>query len=288
VTEPSKTNDCHSLAERAAAMTVAIGVVLLVLIGFAASYATLRDLAVSAGRFSPWLAPVVPLSFDLGIVVLSLKVVLAAKHGRSAIWLRLLVAGLSAATVAANASAAPTLIGRLLHAIPPAMFVICFESVAGSARHDALRARGVNVAVPPVRPLLLLLAPLVTCQTWRRQVLEAQREAALNATTAIGRSSLPVSEPAAPRGESQRCPETGVPSRRAHVGGATGGKAAEARLGCAREALRANPDMTAANLAEVLRRRGHACSVRTAQRVKLQAVETLSLGEVETASEEAA
>jgi len=174
VIEPRGTQANRSTADRTAELAVAIGVVMLVLIGFAASYATLRDLAVSAGRFSPWLAPVVPLSFDLGIVVLSLKVVLAAKEGRSAIWLRLLVVGLSAATVAANASAAPSIIGRLLHAIPPAMFVICFESVTGSARREALSLRGTNVATPSVRPMLLALAPLTTLRQWRRQVLQAQ------------------------------------------------------------------------------------------------------------------
>ncbi len=61
-------------------------------IEFVASWETLRDLAASVGGFSPWLAPVVPLSFDLGIVVLSLKVVLAAREGRSATALRALVA----------------------------------------------------------------------------------------------------------------------------------------------------------------------------------------------------
>ncbi len=65
-------------------------------IGFVASWETLRDLAASTGGFSPWLAPVVPLSFDLGIVVLSLKVVLAAREGRSATALRDLVVALSA------------------------------------------------------------------------------------------------------------------------------------------------------------------------------------------------
>ncbi len=76
--------------------TIAAGLGFLVAIGFVASWETLRDLAASTGGFSPWLAPVVPLSFDLGIVVLSLKVVLAAREGRSATALRALVVALSA------------------------------------------------------------------------------------------------------------------------------------------------------------------------------------------------
>lgn len=110
--------------DQAAAGVVGAGVVCLVLIGFVASYQTLRDLAVSAGSFSPWLAPAVPLSFDLGIVILSLKVVLAARQGRPAVCLRLLVAGLSTATVVANASAALSGVGRLMHIVP-----------AGDVRH---------------------------------------------------------------------------------------------------------------------------------------------------------
>ena len=237
MTESCKTNDSHPLAESAAAMAVAIGVVLLVLIGFAASYATLRDLAMSAGRFSPLLAPVVPLSFDLGIVVLSLKVVLAAKQGRSAIWLRLLVAGLSAATVAANASAAPTLIGRLLHAIPPAMFVICFESVTGSARRDALLKAGLHVAVPQVRPLLLFVAPLTTCRDWRRQVLEGRHRVPSVLVApghgAPGWSERPavVSTPARPA----TAVSTGAPGASRSM--MIGGDSAEARLRCAEAAI---------------------------------------------------
>ncbi len=265
----------HGWIDRAATTAVAGGVVLLVLIGFAASYATLRDLAVSAGRFSPWLAPVVPLSFDLGIVVISLKVVLAAKQGRSAIWLRLLVAGLSAATVAANASAAPSVIGRLLHAVPPAMFVVCFESVTGSARRDALRAQGAAIAVPPVHPLLLLLAPIVTCRSWRREVL-----ADLRPTSA---SPTPTAATVAP-------PAGHVTTRKrvAPAGASIGEDPARARLRCAQAELRANPEVTAAALASVLEERGHPCSVRTAQRVKARALAILTAAKIHSAGEDAA
>ncbi len=254
-------------------MAVAVGVVLLVLIGFAASYTTLRDLAVSAGRFSPWLAPVVPLSFDLGIIVLSLKVVLAAKQGRSAMWLRLLVAGLSAATVAANASAAPSLIGRLLHAIPPAMFVICFESVTGSARREAVRLRGTEVTVPSVRPMLLVLAPLTTVHQWRRQMLQALAPPAIDGPEQVPElmNTEPELAPRTPRPVDEAEPlhrRTGV------VRPASDGNAA-ARLACAAAALRANPELTAAALADALRSRGHGCSVRTAQRVKAQALASI-------------
>ena len=107
--------------DRAIDLAITSGLVVLVLVGFAASYRTLRDLAAAAGGYPAWLAPAIPLSFDLGIVVLSLKVARAAREGRTAPVLRLLVAALSTATLAANAAAATTPAARLLHAVPPAM-----------------------------------------------------------------------------------------------------------------------------------------------------------------------
>jgi hypothetical protein len=269
MTEPDSTTASRSTADSVAALAVAVGVVLLVLIGFAASYVTLRDLAVSAGRFSPRLAPVVPLSFDLGIVVLSLKVVLAAKQGRSAIWLRLLVSGLSAATVAANASAAATLTGRLLHAIPPAMFVVCFESVTSSARRDALLEAGLNDALPTVRPMLLVLAPLSTARQWRREVLQAQPEIPAIPGRRAEFTSTDVRTAAASSEPVDR--EMSV-HRRAVADSRGNDRDGASRLQCAEAALRADLGLTAVELANALRAGGHACSVRTAQRVKVQAL----------------
>lgn len=289
MTTSLKTGDSQTSAGRAAAAAVAVGVVLLVLIGFAASYVTLRDLAVSAGRFSAWLAPVVPLSFDLGIVVLSLKVVLAAKYGRRCVWLRLLVAGLSACTVAANASAAPTLIGRLLHAVPSAMFVICFESVTGSTRRGALCARGAAVSVPPIHPLLLMLAPFVTARSWRRELLKELRRTSVSPTPADAVNPAQLSGrrvAAAPAGRSTEMVTANKRSPR--VGASIGDDSARGRLRCAQAVLRANPEATAATLANVLEERGHPCSVRTAQRVKAQVLAMLTAGETDSTDQDAA
>jgi hypothetical protein len=131
---------------------VLIGVGVLIIVGFATSYRTLLDLAVTAGGYPDWLAPAVPLSFDLGIVVLSFKVAQAAREGRHAPVLRTLVVSLSAATVLANASAAVGTAGRLLHAVPPAMFVVCFESVVITVRRRALEARGTLPEPMPRQP----------------------------------------------------------------------------------------------------------------------------------------
>ena len=128
---------------------VTVGVCVLILVGFATSYRTLVDLAVSEAQYPRWLAPAVPLSFDLGIVVLSLKVAQAARQGRQAPVLRLLVAFLSIATVLVNASSAPSTTARLLHAVPPAMFVICFESVITSLRQHRHGPQDQGGRTPP-------------------------------------------------------------------------------------------------------------------------------------------
>lgn len=142
---PPGQTPARTLTDTITETVVAVGVAVLVIIGFAASYDTLRTLAITDGGFPAWLAPAVPLSFDLGIVVLSLKVVTAAREGRHAFTLRALIVALSAVNVAVNGAASQGLTGQLLHAVPPAMFVICFETVIASARRRALADR------PPVR-----------------------------------------------------------------------------------------------------------------------------------------
>lgn len=159
--------------DRATDLTITVGLGVLLAVGFAASYATLLELAVTAGGYPPWLAPAVPLAFDLGIVVLSLKVVRAAREGRTAPVLRMLVVVLSVSTVVANAAAASGPAGSLLHAVPPAMFVVCFESVIASTRRHALERFGlVPPKLPRVRGVRWALAPWPTFTSWRSAVLE--------------------------------------------------------------------------------------------------------------------
>jgi hypothetical protein len=224
-----------------------VGVTILILIGFASSYRTLRDLAVQVGGYPPWLAPAVPLSFDLGIVVLSLKVVRLAREGRSAPFLRLQVAALSTCTVAANAAGASTPIARLLHVVPPAMFVICFESVVITARRHALERLGRQPAALPRIPVARwLLAPLPTWHTWRQAVL---------------------SEP------SEETANTEDPARSAEVlrRRSSRSRRASQRLEVVQRALQGRPELTAVQLARILTTSGHDVSVRTAQRLRSQA-----------------
>ncbi|WP_432545820.1 DUF2637 domain-containing protein [Kineococcus sp. SYSU DK004] len=270
--------------DQAVERVAALGVAVLIAIGFTASYTTLRDLAAVVGGFPPWLAPVVPLSFDVGIVVLSLKVVLAARAGRRARLLRTLVITLSALTVLANGAASPTWSGRLLHAVPPAMFVICFETVAAGARRTATDQFAQRAHEPELPLARWLLAPRETWHLWRARVL-----AGPVAAPARGPHEQAATADRPPRGVAtgaevedevtddrrrcrERAPAGTVPAAPLRPGRAPHG----ARLDVAVAELRRRPRTTAVALADVLRAAGHEVSVRTAQRVRSDAERILT------------
>jgi hypothetical protein len=242
--------------DQAINIAVMSGVGVLVLVGFATSYHTLLDLAVTAGGYPTWLAPAVPLSFDLGIVVLSLKVAQAAREGRHAPVLRLLVASLSAATVVANASAVAGLGGRVLHAVPPAMFVVCFESVVITARRRALQVRGAWPApIPRQHPLRWLLAPRRTWITWRAAVLGEAGACGDDAAAAGDDDASPPLAEVTP---------TAVDERSVLI----------------TRALQENRHLTSAALRTLLADSGHEASLRTVQRLRASTLDRLERGAV--------
>jgi hypothetical protein len=254
-------------AQQVAEFVTAAGLGLLAVVGFLASYETLRDLAAAEAGFSPWLAPLVPLSFDLGIVILSLRVVLAAHEGRTATVTRLLVATLALASVAANVAAAATVTGQLLHAVPPAMFVVCFETVIVAARRHALQRLGLRPAVSPrVRPLVWVLAPRATWTAWRDAVLGS------GPSVAVGRQPLASGTDVRPTSASR----SSVAATTAGPGpSARGIRRRDDRHAVAVRVVGLAPDITAARLAAELDRHGHPVSVRTAQRVRATAMAVL-------------
>lgn len=248
--------------DRAIAAAVTTGVAALIVIGFLTSYETLRNLAATDGGFPLWLAPAVPLSFDLGIAVLSLKIVAAARQGRRAVLLRLLVACLSVSSVAVNSTASTGTAGRLLHAVPPAMFVVCFESLVASARRAATAGR--RRPRPAIWPWLL--APWPTFTSWRARVLITDRAASSAASgparPGTARTSGRQRPSARPVEQPRPTPPAAVSSRAPASAGDTD------RAACARRAFAERPGLTAPALADHLRTHGHPVSVRTAQRIR--------------------
>ena len=262
-------------------LAITAGLAVLILVGFATSYRTLRDLAATTGGYPHWLSPAVPLSFDLGIVVLSLKVTRAARDGRTAPIVRLLVASLSAATVAANAAAAATPTARLLHAVPPAMFIVCFESVIITARRNALhRMRLLPTQLPRLRPARWLLAPRSSWTLWRSMVLgmETTETAAAVVTNPPGTADRRLVR-AAVKDDAVARIRNGAGRRPSTQHSGVFDTTARGRV--VAELLAAEPAMTSPQLAVRLRTQGHTVSVRTAQRLRSRVLEGGDRGEFE-------
>ncbi|MFD6329205.1 DUF2637 domain-containing protein [Streptomyces niveus] len=147
---------------------VASGSVLIAGIGFAGSYAAVRDLAVRKGfgEFAVWF----PIGIDAGILVLlALDLLLTWLRMpfpllRPAAWL------LTGATIAFNGAVAwPDPLGVGMHAVTPVLFVVTVEA----ARHAVGRLASITAGrhMEPVRLVRWLLSPAPTFKMWRRMQL---------------------------------------------------------------------------------------------------------------------
>ncbi|MBI0295041.1 DUF2637 domain-containing protein [Streptomyces sp. PRKS01-29] len=153
---------------RILAGVVVTGAVVIAGIGFAGSYAAVRDLALDKG-FGTF-ANVFPIGIDAGIVVLlALDLLLTWIRIpfpllRQTAWL------LTAATIAFNGAAAwPDPVGVGMHAVIPILFVVSVEA----ARHAVGRIADITADrhMESVRIARWLLAPVPTFRLWRRMKL---------------------------------------------------------------------------------------------------------------------
>nr|WP_165985209.1 DUF2637 domain-containing protein [Streptomyces sp. YIM 98790] len=147
---------------------VLTGAVVIAAIGFAGSYAAVRDLAERKG-FGEF-APFFPIGIDAGIVVLlSLDLLLTWLRIpfpllRQTAWL------LTGATIAFNGAAAwGDPLGVAMHAIIPVLFIITVEA----ARHAIGRIADITADkhMEGVRLWRWFLAPIPTFRLWRRMKL---------------------------------------------------------------------------------------------------------------------
>lgn len=147
---------------------VVTGAVIIAAIGFAGSYAAVRELAVDKG-FGDF-AYVFPIGIDAGIcVLLALDLLLTWIRIpfpllRQTAWL------LTAATIAFNGAAAwPDPLGVGMHAIIPVLFVVAVEA----ARHAIGRIADITADkhMEGVRLTRWLLSPVPTFFLWRRMKL---------------------------------------------------------------------------------------------------------------------
>ncbi|MFD7867778.1 DUF2637 domain-containing protein [Streptomyces sp. NPDC059783] len=147
---------------------VIAGAVLIAGIGFAGSYAAVRELAIDKGfgTFSYFF----PIGIDAGIcVLLALDLLLTWLRIpfpllRQTAWL------LTAATIAFNGAAAwPDPLGVGMHAVIPVLFVVAVEA----ARHAVGRIADITADkhMEGVRLTRWLLSPVPTFRLWRRMKL---------------------------------------------------------------------------------------------------------------------
>ncbi|WP_406477546.1 DUF2637 domain-containing protein [Streptomyces platensis] len=146
---------------------VIAGAVVIAGIGFAGSYAAVRELAVKKG-FGDF-AYFFPIGIDAGIcVLLALDLLLTWIRMpfpllRQAAWL------LTVATVAFNAAVATDPLGMGMHAVIPVLFVVTVEA----ARHAVGRIADITADkhMEGVRLTRWLLSPVPTFLLWRRMKL---------------------------------------------------------------------------------------------------------------------
>ncbi|MFE9815798.1 DUF2637 domain-containing protein [Streptomyces sp. NPDC005773] len=147
---------------------VVAGAVLIAAIGFAGSYAAVRELAEQKGFGS--FSVVFPIGIDAGIcVLLALDLLLTWLRIpfpllRQTAWL------LTAATIAFNGAAAwPDPLGTGMHAVIPVLFVVSVEA----ARHAVGRIADITADkhMEGVRLTRWLLSPVPTFRLWRRMKL---------------------------------------------------------------------------------------------------------------------
>ncbi|MFF4837354.1 DUF2637 domain-containing protein [Streptomyces sp. NPDC001315] len=147
---------------------VVAGAVIIAGIGFAGSYAAVRELALKKGFGN--FAYVFPIGIDAGIcVLLALDLLLTWIRIpfpllRQTAWL------LTAATIAFNGAAAwPDPLGTGMHAVIPVLFVVAVEA----ARHAIGRIADITADkhMEGVRLTRWMLSPLPTFLLWRRMKL---------------------------------------------------------------------------------------------------------------------
>ncbi|ORT54190.1 DUF2637 domain-containing protein [Streptomyces sp. CB03238] len=161
------------LLNQTLAAVTTLGTYGLIGLGFSTSYESIRQIAQVKGKFGPTMSHVVPLSFEGGIIILSLYVIRAARQGQRALMLETLVMVGSLATLFVNWHAPVDGIeGRITHVVPVAMFLICFKYLVHSSRKKALQDRGVlPPPLPRLRGVEWLLAPFDAYAQWRLMAL---------------------------------------------------------------------------------------------------------------------
>ncbi|MGW7330144.1 DUF2637 domain-containing protein [Streptomyces sp. NPDC054840] len=184
VAAPQAGNTVARRGARWLAAAALIGMIPVTIIGFAASYSTLAEMAEAAG-FAPWLAPWIPVGIDGAIIgFLALDLYLT---GRRIPWplLRFGAHAMTAATVVINAAGGTVVnaaaegaqvagpVRVLWHALMPVLFVVGVEGARRLIVHAAQLEDGTASDRVPLHRWVL--SPIRTSRLYRRMRLAVVR-----------------------------------------------------------------------------------------------------------------
>ncbi len=133
-----RTDGDTARTDRAITAMAVGGVTALTALGWALSYAALRQLALTAGM-APWAATLWPLCVDLFVFVATLTAISGRRRGRPTSYAWALGVLYSAGTVAGNVVAAgPDHLAQAVHATPAVTMVLAWHLLSGffSGGHD--------------------------------------------------------------------------------------------------------------------------------------------------------
>lgn len=172
-------------------------VLLVAIAGWSASFLGLHGFGVQHMGFSNNAGWLVPLTFDGAPAGLSIVVMRASTHGRSALQWRLLIILFTALSSWINYQHIDDSLGRYVASFMPPSAVILFEGLMSEARHAAQRRGGHVMA--RIHPLRWFFDRTGTLDLYRRHILglplpdamQSAIEAPVMAATGATQSALP-------------------------------------------------------------------------------------------------
>ncbi|GAA2639898.1 DUF2637 domain-containing protein [Streptomyces axinellae] len=159
---------------RVLAVAALVGMIPVTGVGFAASYSTLRDAALTAG-FADWLAPWVPIGIDGAIIAFLAMELYMVARGTPWPLMRFAAHGMAASTVLLNATVGtgkPLMadpVSAFWHGLMPLLFVAGVEGARRLLLHAARLSAGLETDSIPLHRWLL--APWPTARLYRRMRL---------------------------------------------------------------------------------------------------------------------
>lgn len=144
-------------------LPILVGILAIATLGFAGSFTGMREVVRPYFHNNSW---IVPIAVDASIIVLTAFDLRAIRAQAEVPWLRYVVLGLNAATVFLNSEASDKLVGKIVHAIMPMLYIVIVEAIrAGLSKWVAQTSEDRVESIP----WNMWLTPLSTFPMWYRR-----------------------------------------------------------------------------------------------------------------------